>query len=121
MKKVLDIGQCDYDHGQLTTLFKGLGATLTRAITHEDGLEALDKESYDLILVNRICDANSEKGLEFLPALLKAIEDKPAPVMLITNYPEVQEEAQSLGAEPGFGKAALDSDETKELLKRYLD
>ena len=48
---------------------------------------------------------------------------KPTPelqVMLVSNYPEAQEEAMRLGALKGFGKAALDTEQTEQLLRGIL-
>jgi hypothetical protein len=40
--------------------------------------------------------------------------------MLVTNYPEHQAQAMAEGAEPGFGKLSLDSQETREKLAQFL-
>ena len=42
------------------------------------------------------------------------------PVMLVSNYPDAQQEAQAAGAVPGFGKAQVSSPETLDLLRTYL-
>ena len=40
--------------------------------------------------------------------------------MIVSNFEDAQKTAVEAGAVQGFGKAALDSDETKELLAKYL-
>jgi hypothetical protein len=40
--------------------------------------------------------------------------------MLVTNYPEHQQEAVAAGAEPGFGKAELGQLATRDKLSRFL-
>ena len=42
------------------------------------------------------------------------------PVMLVTNYPEHQQQAIAAGAEPGFGKAELASPATLAKLAKFL-
>jgi hypothetical protein len=56
--------------------------------------------------------------------VIRAIKAEPTtaavPVMLVSNYPEYQTQAATLGAVPGFGKADLNRPETLEKLKGYL-
>jgi hypothetical protein len=40
--------------------------------------------------------------------------------MLITNYPEHQQQAMELGAELGFGKLELNKPETHRQLAKFL-
>ncbi len=42
------------------------------------------------------------------------------PVILVTNYAEWQEKAVGLGAAPGFGKAALYTEETADRIRQAL-
>ena len=43
------------------------------------------------------------------------------PVMIISNYQDAQDVAVAAGASPGFGKAALDTPRTFELLSEFLN
>ena len=120
-KRVLDVGQCAPDHAAIRRLVAGaFGAELVQADRLDDALAALRRSSFDLVLVNRKLDIDYSDGIE----IVRAIKADPAlaatPVMLVTNYPEHQQAAIAAGAEPGFGKAELDSAETREKLSRFL-
>ncbi len=121
MAKVLSVGQCGPDHGTISrTLRKELGAEVHSADHPAEALDALRAGSYQLVLVNRVFDADGSSGLE----LIRAIKADPAlssvPVMLVSNYPEAQSEAEALGALPGFGKARITSSATMAGLKAVL-
>lgn len=106
--RVLSVGQCGMDHGSIRRyLERHFEADVQAADTRDEALEALREGSYDLVLVNRIGDRDGSPGL----ALIQALKADPAlaevPVMLVSNLSDAQAEAESLGALPGFGKAAL--------------
>jgi len=117
--KVLSVGQCDMDHrllsGFLTRRFK---AQVERADGLADALGLLEKGDYHLVLVNRMLDMDYSPGLDVIRSL-KAADDprvSGVPVMMVSNYPDAQQEAVAAGAEKGFGKAELDREETAERL-----
>jgi CheY-like chemotaxis protein len=106
--RVLSVGQCGFDHGRLTRyLRESFGAETEGADTRDDALERLRSAPFGLVLVNRLLDLDGSNGLD----LIRAIKADPAladvPAMLVSNYPEAQAEAASLGALRGFGKADL--------------
>ena len=108
MSRVLSVGQCGYDQfGISRNLKKGFGAVVAGAATSAEALSKIRSEPFDLVLVNRVLDADGTEGLD----LIKAIKGDPAlagcSVMLVSNYPEAQKAAEALGALPGFGKAGL--------------
>lgn len=121
-KRVLSIGQCGFDHGSISsTLAKQFGAVVATADDYDDAAVWFESEGLpDLVLVNRKLDADGGDGL----AVIRAIKARPTtaevPVMLVSNYPEYQAQAATLGAVPGFGKADLNRPETLEKLKTYL-
>ena len=120
-KRVLDVGQCDFDHGAIRGLLsQEFGADVIRAHDWEDVLKTLQQATCDLVLVNRMLDQGGASGLEIIRKLKADDVLKHLPVMLVTNYPEYQQQAQALGAVPGFGKAELRQPATIELLKEYL-
>jgi len=54
--------------------------------------------------------------------MLKSDPDLAAiPVMLVSNHPEAQTEATSLGALPGFGKSELGEAKTTQALMSALE
>lgn len=119
--KVLDVGQCNADHTRIRALIEqNFDATVDRADLLDDAVDALAQNKYDLVLVNRLFDADQTDGLEVL-RVMKTRDDLPeVPLMMITNFPDAQQRAMGEGATQGFGKGALGAPETLELLGQYL-
>ena len=67
-----------------------------------------------------VFDRDGGSGLDLLKAIKLDDDLADTPVMLITNYPDVQSEAEAAGALPGFGKADLRGEHTRELLADVL-
>ena len=120
-RRVLDIGQCDYDHGTIGDLLRAeFGAEVVRANSATEALDRLQKESFDLVLVNRVFDRTAEEGLDLIRKAKADAKVSATPVMLVSNYPQSQAEAVAAGAVPGFGKSSLTDGATKERLEKYL-
>jgi two-component system chemotaxis response regulator CheY len=120
-KRVLSVGQCAADQWSIArTLSQAFGAEVLSADSASEALDKLCCDSFALVLVNRIFDADGFGGLE----LIKVIRADPSlaavPVMLVSNYDDAQSEAVAVGAVPGFGKAALGRPAMLELLAAYL-
>jgi two-component system chemotaxis response regulator CheY len=119
--RVLSVGQCAFDHGNISALLREkCGAEAVAVATARDAATALARGGYALVLVNRVFDADGASGLDFIRGLKANPQTAAVPVMLVSNYPESQAEAVAAGALPGFGKSALGSQETAEALKRLL-
>ncbi len=121
--RVLDVGQCDHDHGLLTTLLvDGFGAKVDRAHGLEEAKRALSKASYNLVLVNRQLDGDGSSGIDVVKAIKTDADPtlSAVPVMLISNFADAQEAALAAGAAPGFGKAELKEPRTKARLEAVL-
>ncbi|NOX57321.1 MAG: hypothetical protein GXP29_00485 [Planctomycetes bacterium] len=119
--RVLDVGQCDMDHGSITRLLKSeFDATVDRARDVDQVNHLLQFYEYDLILVNRIFDANGDEGQSLIERLKSGEPAVNAPIMLVSNFDDAQATAQQSGAVAGFGKSAIDSPETVELLSAHL-
>ena len=122
MPRVIDVGNCGFDHGSLSALIEqqfqmpcasvANGAELDRELQHGD---------VALIIVNRVFDSDGGDGMALI-SQLKQQQPPTAmiPVMLLSNFPDAQEKAVALGALPGFGKSSLRSVETMELLTKVL-
>ena len=118
-KRVLDVGNCGPDHASITELIcHHFDAVVDQADRGTDALDLLAANQYSLALVNRLLDCDGSEGLDVIRALREQYPD--VPVMMITNYPEHQQQAIESGAQPGFGKQDLRSDVTKSLLATYL-
>jgi len=119
--KVLSVGQCNMDHGTITRHFsQRFGARVDRADGLDDAREALGRERYALVLVNRQLDADGSSGVDVIRAIKSDAAASSVPVMLVSNFADAQEDARAAGAEPGFGKAQLDADETHAKLAALL-
>src|SRR3954470_1596899 len=119
--RILSVGQCAFDHSRIARhLEQAFQAQVLGVSTFDEALGALRSGKYDLALVNRVSDLDGARGLD----LIRSIKAEPGlagvPVMLVSNYPEAQAEAEALGALPGFGKAELTSKETRERLESVL-
>jgi len=122
-RRVLDVGQCRHDHGMITRLLAGFGARVDRVKGLEEAKRALREARYDLVLVNRQLDADGSPGVDVVRAIKTDADPalSAVPVMLVSNFPEAQEEAVAAGAEPGFGKAELDAPQTRSRLATVLN
>lgn len=120
-KRVLDVGQCGFDHGAIRRLVNSqFGAEVVQAHRLDDAVARLRNESFDLVLVNRKLDADDSDGMEVLRAIKANEALAPTPVMLVSNYADAQQAAVDAGAEPGFGKSELNQPSTREKLRPFL-
>jgi len=108
VKRVLSVGQCVADHGSLLRTFRThFGAEVVGADSAPEALALLEREPFDLVLVNRVFDADGRPGLDLIRQLMQEPLRGRVPVMLVSNYEWAQEEAVQAGARPGFGKSSL--------------
>ncbi|MEM9352224.1 MAG: response regulator [Planctomycetota bacterium] len=120
-KKILDVGNCGPDHATVSSyLGSHFDCEVRQAHGAEDALEALRKEPYDLVVVNRKLDRDYSDGVEVIKAIKADSGLSSVPVMLITNLPEHQDAAEKIGALRGFGKLEYDKPETLERLTAVL-
>jgi CheY-like chemotaxis protein len=120
-RRVLSIGQCGADHAGISSALKACHAEVIAADTAEEGLDRLRRKDIDLVLVNRVLDANGASGLEVIRQVKSDPELSAIPVMLVSNRNEAQGEAIQAGAMPGFGKAALGQPHMLQLVQAVLD
>jgi two-component SAPR family response regulator len=120
-RRVLDVGNCGPDHSairkMLTTNF---GVEVIQTHGMDDTLAELQKNTIDLVLINRKLDQDYSDGMVILEQIKSKPEYSDLPVMLITNYAEYQEKAVALGALHGFGKLEINSPETRAKLTKVL-
>jgi two-component system chemotaxis response regulator CheY len=122
MKRVLSIGQCAMDHGSIKHVIESqFDAQVSAAHDATDALSQLRAGDFQLVLVNRVFDADGSDGLRIVEQMKADPQLSGTPVMLVTNYPEYQDRAVAAGAEPGFGKSGLRSPETRERLAAFLE
>ncbi len=119
MKKVLSIGNCGFDNGSLRSAVAEFGAELAAADDWQEALALLERSRFHLVLVNRKLDSGGD-GLEIIREMKQSPALQEIPVMLLSNYPQYQEQAVAAGAEMGFGKAQLQSAATRQVLAKVL-
>ena len=103
-----------------TTVHDVDGDTTVEAVRTEDALALLRQQPFDLVLVNRVLDADGTSGQQLIDKIKADEKLKGVPVMLVSNYDNYQKDAVKAGALPGFGKATLGSPATVARLKKYL-
>jgi CheY-like chemotaxis protein len=119
--RVLDVGQCDLDHGAIAGMLRReFAAEVDRAHTEAEAIAAVQQRRYDLVLLNRIFDRDGTEGLAALRRLKSEKTTRAVPVMLVSNYADAQDAAVAAGALRGFGKAAVESPKTPGLLADLL-
>ncbi len=118
--RVLNVGQCAFDHGSIARVLMTLGAQTIKVDFHRDVLRAINQHSPALILVNRVNDSDASSGIDLIRELKSDAEVSTIPVMLISNHADAQQAAIQAGAIPGFGKYALHSPATASLLRSVL-
>ena len=123
MPRVLNVGQCVPDHMSISSyLRRKFDAEVVKVDSKEDALELVAKGDVDLVLVNRLYDADGSPGLETVKAI--ASGDAPSgegpPVMLVSNFEDAQQQAVKAGALPGFGKGDLGTATADEKLTPVL-
>lgn len=117
MPRILSIGQCGIDGPRIEELLREkLEADVEAADDASEAAQQLDAGRFDLVLVNRELAMTGDSGLDVIRTL--AGRPNHPPIMLVSDRADAQQEAQSLGAIPGFGKAKLDDASTLELLRK---
>lgn len=119
-KTVLDVGNCNADHSFIKHMLESkFDANVIRAHKLDDAVKAVEENEVDLIMINRLLDVDGSEGMEVLRKLTSSEESK-VPAMIITNYEEHQQAAIAEGAVRGFGKSALNSEETLAAIRDAL-
>ena len=123
-RKILVVGNCNRDGPRIVAMINHnlKNAEAIEAKTIEKAKEILQRENYDLVLVNRIGDSDKINGLELVGWMQQNTKEqiKKTPIMLITNYSDKMKEAEKHGAVHGFGKEKIDDSETLKLLEKHL-
>ncbi len=120
-KQVLNVGQCQPDHNSIRRFVQAeFGAEVEYCADISAAMKRLCEQWIDLVLVNRIIDATLDEGLELIQQMKESEFLREVPVMMMSNFDSAQIAATDLGAVPGFGKAHLEENETRELLRQYL-
>lgn len=120
-RRVLNVGQCVPDTIKITNFLKScFDVEIIPSATAPETIDLLGKSPYDLVLINRKLDADYTDGMDIIREMKSDQRFQKIPVMLITNYPEYQQEAVTNGAVYGFGKDELGSSDAIARLTPYL-
>lgn len=120
-KRVLNVGQCGADHPAITRMIRQhFDAEVVSSDSIDEALDKLRQEPFDLVLVNRVFDADGASGVELIKQIKADAALRHLPVMLVSNYDNYQQEAVKGGAVQGFGKGALGQPQTIARLKTHL-
>ena len=118
----MSVGQCNPDHFALSDFLKrNFSCDVIRIDSTEEALEKLKLEKVDLVLVNRKLDIDYTDGTILIEKMKEDQNLKSIPIMLVSNYPEYQEEAVSKGAILGIGKQEFHKAESIEKFKDVLE
>lgn len=121
-KRVLSVGQCFADHSGISRVLRGsFGAEVIGVDSARQALEQLRGETFALVLVNRVFDADGSSGLDLIVTLQADDQLRSVPIMLVSNYEDAQAKAVQAGAALGFGKASLGQASMLSRLAPYLE
>lgn len=120
-KRIALVGHCGPDSYMLRSAVKyAVPGAEVLMVTDQDTLNDLLENGVDLLLVNRMLDGlfDAGGGIELIANLHKSHPN--VPTLLISNFPESQQQAEAAGARPGFGKAEIGSPKMKQALASAL-
>lgn len=111
-KKIVLVGHCGPDSYALKSAVGMAAAGAEVVFANDDVALAKEIPEADLLLVNRVLDGDfaDDGGIKLIGKLAAA----GAKVMLVSNFPDAQAEAEKAGALPGFGKKTMYAAETQE-------
>ena len=121
MNKVMSVGQCPPDHASIKNFIESVfDAEIIRIDSTDQAIDELNKNDYNLVLVNRKLDIDYTDGTILIEKMQSDEKMKSIPVMLITNFPEYMEEAIKMGSVPGFGKTEVGSGKAIANVEKFV-
>ena len=120
LRTVALVGHCGPDTALLrSAVSRILPEVQIEIILDSDSLQ-LHLNQGSVLLVNRVLDGAfpSSDGIELIRRVSET-DDPPVPI-LVSNYPDAQEQAIAAGARPGFGKSELYERATADKLREAI-
>lgn len=117
VKRVLLVGHCGPDTWALRSwVERVLNGVTVAQLNNDTALENVNGDS--LLLINRVLDGqfSNDNGIELIRRL-GARPTRPR-MMLVSNFPDAQQQAEQAGALPGFGKSELGSPQATHRLQQ---
>ena len=124
INKVVLVGHCSFDQSSLkksiTEVCKNKDEVKVVSVNDADSLDEHADDSA-LLLINRVLDGRFQtaSGIELISTLAK--QAQPPRIMLVSNYPEAQQQAVDAGACPGFGKNDIGRSKLTDVLNAALN
>src|SRR5687767_9140922 len=117
--RILLVGHCGVDGPRLQSEIGAIlkGASVER-VNSDSELRRACKEGADLLLVNREPLGFETEGVDLIKQVRKDFPDQK--VMLVSDYADVQQEAEAAGALHGFGKRDIGSPKLADAVKQAL-
>lgn len=116
---VVLVGHCNVDGPRLQREIESkAGQVVVSRVNEAAALQAAVARGADLLLVNREPVGFEEEGVEIIRDVHARHPGQK--VMLVSDYPDAQEQAVSAGALPGFGKADIGSPKLIDTVKQAL-
>ena len=118
-RRVVLVGHCNFDGPRLQEQIQSMpeGIEVLR-VNDSSGLEAACERGDCLLLVNREPVGFEQEGVEIVRDVCKRYPGHH--VMLVSDFPDAQEQAVAAGAMPGFGKRDMGSPKLAEAVRRGL-
>ncbi len=96
------------------------GTLITMADSDRELAQAITSGT-DLLMLNRQLEFGFAQG-DGVAVLRQIKQQHPAQrVLMVSNYPETQEEALAAGALPGFGKREIGTEKVKQRIREALN
>ena len=120
-KTVALVGHCGPDSSFLRMAVSGAapGAKIVMADSEKELDDALENGA-DLLMFNRVMEIGFDErdGVTLMRGVKEKHPDQA--VLMVSNYPETQQQAEAAGASPGFGKRDIGSEKAKTRLREAL-
>ncbi len=119
-QRIVLVGHCGVDGPRIKTQVESIIGGAQVSMANDPAELERAAEGADLLMFNRELGVgfNDTEGVEAMKELRKKHPD--VKMMLISDYPDAQAQAQAAGAVKGFGKADLGSPKVETAVKNAL-
>jgi hypothetical protein len=123
IERIVLVGHCGADESMLRSAIERAVGPIPIERANDEGTLQTKADASSLMLVNRVLDGwfTSASGVALIQRLTQEHPGEAGPrLMLVSNYPEAQQQAMEAGALPGFGKSEQGSTQTAQLLREAV-
>lgn len=117
--RVALVGHCGPDQWALRSAVNSALPGAVFVTINDEKTLSTSLGAIDIALINRVLDGRfeSDSGIGLIGRVSAAAAPRPV-LLLISNFPEAQREAQAAGAAPGFGKSDANSQTARQRLQQ---